>query len=202
MAYQSISRPLNSVATSTFIKYFDHFKTLDRELIISQFRANNENWEAPSDVLKANAGIRIFRENRELEALEYVIFVSSPNNIPNGQQVKLTALDLYEKYVNKQVSSSKVNNVEGQEKFVLVKYRLQQSKFRKDLFRHWGGCSITGITNPTLLIASHIKPYSECSVEEMYDFNNGLLLTPLYDKLFDSLLISFNQDGKILISKD
>jgi len=51
-----------------------------------------------------------------------------------------------------------------------------------------------------LLIASHIKPFSECNENEKYDLFNGLLLTPNYDKLFDKYLISFDKSGKILIS--
>ena len=51
-----------------------------------------------------------------------------------------------------------------------------------------------------LLIASHIKPWSESSNEEKLDPYNGLLLLPNYDKLFDKHLISFDDDGKIIIS--
>lgn len=92
------------------------------------------------------------------------------------------------------------NNLTESEKDVLVKYRLGQSKFRKDLIDHWGGCSINGLVKTDLLIASHIKPYRECNDDEKYDVFNGLLLTPNYDVLFDKFLISFNQQGKIMIS--
>ena len=51
-----------------------------------------------------------------------------------------------------------------------------------------------------LLIASHIKPWSESSNKEKLDRYNGLLLLPNYDKLFDKHLISFDDDGKIIIS--
>ena len=51
-----------------------------------------------------------------------------------------------------------------------------------------------------LLIASHIKPWSESSNEEKLDSYNGLLLLPNYDKLFDKHLISFDDDGRIIIS--
>ena len=51
-----------------------------------------------------------------------------------------------------------------------------------------------------ILIASHIKPWNESSNEEKLDPYNGLLLLPNYDKLFDKHLISFDDDGRIIIS--
>ena len=36
--------------------------------------------------------------------------------------------------------------------------------------------------------------------EERLDVENGILLSPLYDALFDKHLISFNDDGEILIA--
>jgi predicted restriction endonuclease len=51
-----------------------------------------------------------------------------------------------------------------------------------------------------VLIASHIKPWNECDEFEKYDLYNGLLLSPNYDKLFDEYLISFDFEGKIMIS--
>jgi len=87
------------------------------------------------------------------------------------------------------------------EKEILTKFRVQQGFFREQLIKYWGGCcSISGFDKTELLIASHIKPYSKCKKNEKYDVNNGLLLTPNYDKLFDKYLISFDNHGKILIS--
>lgn len=71
------------------------------------------------------------------------------------------------------------------QKLILVKYRLGQSKYRNKLVEYWGGCSICGCVNTKILIASHIKPWNECDEKEKYDLYNGLLLTPNYDKLFD-----------------
>ena len=51
-----------------------------------------------------------------------------------------------------------------------------------------------------ILVASHIKPWNESSNEEKLDPYNGLLLLPNYDKLFDKHLISFDDDGRIIIS--
>lgn len=55
----------------------------------------------------------------------------------------------------------------------------------------------------TTLIASHIKPCGDCLREhrpdQAYDVNNGLLLSPTTDSLFDKKHISFTDEGRILI---
>lgn len=50
------------------------------------------------------------------------------------------------------------------------------------------------------MVASHIKPWSVSTNDERLDGDNGLLLSATYDKLFDSGLITFNEDGKISVS--
>lgn len=87
------------------------------------------------------------------------------------------------------------------EKRVLIKYRLGQTEYRNQLIEHWGGCSVSGCDFVEILIASHIKPWSECEPNEKIDKYNGLLLSPNYDKLFDRYLISFDDNGLIIISK-
>lgn len=51
-------------------------------------------------------------------------------------------------------------------------------------------------------MASHIKPYSVCcSKKESFETDNGLLLCPLHDALFDRGYITFDNEGNIVISK-
>ena len=61
-----------------------------------------------------------------------------------------------------------------------------------------GGSSICEIQK--ILISSHIVPWSKSNDIERLDVENGILLSPLYDSLFDRHLISFSDEGKILIS--
>ncbi|WP_369742808.1 HNH endonuclease [Pseudidiomarina sp. PP-1MA] len=85
-------------------------------------------------------------------------------------------------------------------KAVLVQARRGQGKFRERLIKQWGGCAVTGYNNISLLMASHIKPWSTSDNAERLDPYNGLLLTPNLDKAFDLHFISFNEKGRILIS--
>ena len=84
----------------------------------------------------------------------------------------------------------------------LVIQRVGQDIFRESLLRYWEGrCAVTGVTEPHLLRASHIKPWSRCeSNAERLDVYNGLLLAAHLDAAFDAGLISFSDDGTILFS--
>jgi len=87
------------------------------------------------------------------------------------------------------------------EKEELIKCRIGQGKFRDYLIEYWKGCSVTNFQDIEILVASHIKPWRSSSSKERLDVYNGLLLTPNLDKLFDKGYISFDDNGKILISK-
>jgi predicted restriction endonuclease len=80
------------------------------------------------------------------------------------------------------------------------KQRKKQVQYREELYNEFHRCPFTHIDEYRLLVASHIKPYAVSTEKERADSNNGLMLSPLYDKLFDKGFISFNDDGDILIS--
>ena len=86
------------------------------------------------------------------------------------------------------------------QKELLISARIGQHKYRKDLIELWEKCSVSKCKMTDILIASHIKPWNESSNEEKLDPYNGLLLLPNYDTLFDKHLISFDEDGRIIIS--
>lgn len=79
--------------------------------------------------------------------------------------------------------------------------RRGQGKFRANVEAVEPSCRLTGITNPSLLIASHIKPWRLCSsAQERLDGMNGLMLTPDADLLFDRGFISFGDGGDVMVS--
>ncbi|MDZ4994680.1 HNH endonuclease [Clostridium perfringens] len=83
----------------------------------------------------------------------------------------------------------------------VVKARKNQNKFREALFKRENKCKICGLAHKELLIASHIKPWSESTPEEKLNPFNGFLLCPNHDSLFDKHLITFEDNGRIIISK-
>lgn len=84
----------------------------------------------------------------------------------------------------------------------LVVQRVGQNIFRDALMEYWGGtCAVLGVTEPRLLRASHIKPWAECETDaERLDVYNGLLLAAHLDAAFDTFLISFDDEGRIIIA--
>ena len=93
--------------------------------------------------------------------------------------------------------------IDSKNKEVLSKARIGQGFYREQLIKKWNGkSSVNNYSNTDFLIASHIKPWKDCDNEECVDCENGLLLKPDYDKLFDKGLISFKDDGSLIISSE
>jgi hypothetical protein len=84
----------------------------------------------------------------------------------------------------------------------LVVQRVGQNLFRDALLEYWNyRCPLTGISEPALLRASHIVPWAECDDDaHRLDVHNGLLLSALWDAAFDAGLVSFSDQGVILIN--
>ena len=77
--------------------------------------------------------------------------------------------------------------------------RVGQERFRREVLAFFdNSCAVTGAT--ILIRASHIKPWRIASDQERLDPANGLALSPVYDAAFDLGLISFRQDGTVLVS--
>ena len=96
--------------------------------------------------------------------------------------------------------ASETNPTKRTEIETLIKARQGQGRFRQKLLELYPNCPLTGLDVQSLLIASHIKPWSKCNNEERLDPSNGLMLAPNIDALFDSGLITFETDGTIKIS--
>jgi len=86
----------------------------------------------------------------------------------------------------------------------IEKVRIGQGIFRKALLTYWRDtCPITGITDSALLRASHIIPWARCESDaERMDVHNGLLLSSLWDAAFDQGLVSFDDEGRPIVSPD
>ena len=86
------------------------------------------------------------------------------------------------------------------ETFSLVRVRLVQTFFRNSvLASNENRCAISGVTVPSLLVASHIIPWS-VNESRRADPRNGVCLNSLYDKAFDRGLVTFSDDLKVVIS--
>ncbi|MDU7364268.1 HNH endonuclease [Clostridium sp.] len=94
------------------------------------------------------------------------------------------------------------NEIKEKYRISPVKLRIGQEQYREDLIYVHKACQLCGMKNEELLIASHIKDYSKSNVDECVDFENGLLLCRNHDGVFDRGLITFTDEGEILISSN
>lgn len=89
---------------------------------------------------------------------------------------------------------------EGLVREQLVKTRVNQNFFRKAILASYKStCCITGINNPSLLVAGHILPWSSDEKNRMNP-RNGLCLNSLHDRAFELGLIAIDSDYRILVS--
>lgn len=165
-------------------------------------------WAEEAGIIKANL-IEI-NDPKDFESLskkikELEIF-QERNSV--GNQMYSAALNRYLEYliaIENEVEEdiekvSKDDSASETEKESLIKSRLGQGAFRKNLLDYWHGCSVTGYHYSKLLVASHIKPWRSSDNNERMDKFNGLLLIPNLDKAFDQGFMSFKKNGDVLIS--
>lgn len=139
---------------------------------------------------KSKTGIAFNVPSRE--ALQDAVVLLG--GLPDFQNLlwKAAEAEVYAEYQNQGLSET--------EKQRLVATRLCQGKFRRDLVELWDGtCGLTGCAVGEALVASHIKAWSLSDHQERQDPYNGLLLVANADRLFDRGLISFDNDGAMLV---
>lgn len=86
---------------------------------------------------------------------------------------------------------------------VLTKGRNGQDELREVLLAYYGKCNVTGVTLPDFLEVSHSKPWHDCINEEdgnELDVYNTFLLAKHISHAYDQGYISFDDNGKIIIS--
>jgi hypothetical protein len=107
-------------------------------------------------------------------------------------------LQLWEEHLRKAIEDD--TKISTTEKRDLVLARRGQGLFRRRVQQIEYRCRVTLVDRPEHLRASHCKPWRDCSNEERLDAENGLLLTPSIDHLFDRGFISFRGNGDLLVS--
>ena len=107
-------------------------------------------------------------------------------------------LDYWEHKLELEIITDK--SVRETERLSIIRARVGQGLFKERVNLIETKCRITGVENPVHLIASHCKPWRDSNNEERLNGENGLLLTPSIDHLFDRGFISFENSGTLIIS--
>lgn len=154
--------------------------------------------KSPSNILEAHSpGVveYLWRELRRTGA------VPAPDPKKGKQRPAIARRRSVEKELSGDKAIMERPDLDETTKHAMVKVRLAQRLFRARLAAARQSCCLTGVKNRNYLRASHIKPWRDCDDRERQDPNNGLLLAPHVDHLFDKGYLSFEDDGTILVSR-
>ena len=163
--------------------------------------APNENYKSTSlEVFPraldstSNTGIAVnCADSEDLRSL-FAVLTGESTAIDQGLEDEFSLIEIFEQ-------SSFGQQIESTEREAIIRARVGQSVYRQALLKHWQGCAVSGIALASMLRASHIKPWRDATHLERLDPFNGLLLTPNLDQAFDQGLISFTDEGDIIIAQ-
>lgn len=190
--FQSNQISINTISLISDDRYFSKYKV--RNKTSDEYR--NKCFKIPYDVDEFKYVMDYFLrydENWLNRDIETVIDTAEQEDVLKAQ------LDNSVDEIDKEIETKQL---QGEEREALIKVRVNQSAFRKLLMRRYTHCCLCDVDDESLLVASHIKPWAKSSHAEKVDVNNGLLLCPNHDKLFDRGYISFDNGGHIVISDE
>ncbi len=184
--YRSIveKKPFRKDETITCLSAFDESKSIDE---MKEYIGKELFFRFLKEEKKVVMGVQL-----EVVGVKY-IYTAEQEDVLKAQ------LDNSVDEIDKEIETKQL---QGEEREALIKVRVNQSAFRKLLMRRYTHCCLCDVDDESLLVASHIKPWAKSSHAEKVDVNNGLLLCPNHDKLFDRGYISFDNGGHIVISDE
>jgi putative restriction endonuclease len=156
------------------------------------------------------ASVDPFHQNRGIKGLEggkaqcrpiFEKYINDRENLMfESEQIlaKLEGKEIEEKFEEDLLD---ITQYVGISKERLVKTRVNQNLFRKIVLANYNSkCAVSEIDIPTLLVASHIKPWS-IDEENRLNPSNGICLNTLYDRAFDKGFIGFKTDYSIIFAE-
>lgn len=149
-----------------------------------------------AEIGRALAGILfklIGTEANQISDIGRSIGQSDRHNVPPEP-----TLEEWEHRIESNIQSDR--RLDETERRSLILARRGQGLFRANVQVVERACRVTKVERREHLIASHIKPWRDSSNDERLDGENGLLLTPTIDHLFDKGFISFEGDGELIVS--
>lgn len=130
---------------------------------------------------------------READAVR--VAASAPEGIV---QVANAEVELWEHHLEAAIDADTAIAETDREALIIA--RRGQGLFKQRVMGIERRCRVTGVENPIHLRASHCKPWRDSTNEERLLGENGLLLTPSIDHLFDRGFISFENSGALIIA--
>jgi putative restriction endonuclease len=159
---------------------------------------------ASLDPFHQQRGVKGMQNSGKMDKVIYDEFVSDWENLIYESELLLEKYNTGDKLGIediKKVIQTKEHTKEGRDTLRLVKTRVNQSFFRTMVLANYNSkCAVSRIDLPELLVASHIIPWAE-NEKERLNPENGICLSPLYDKLFDEGLMTLTNNFQIIFSE-
>ena len=190
---------VNFVSLLNKIRPKDHIDLL-RDLLPSRYSPLQESGNGiQSDYLTevppALADVLIGLIGKEASLLSQQNVESVPQK---PMQVENADLEVWEHHIESEIESD--GQIPETEREALIVARRGQGLFKQRVMEIETQCRVTGVSNPVHLRASHCKPWRDANNEERLNGENGLLLTPTIDHLFDRGFINFEDSGVLIVS--
>jgi 5-methylcytosine-specific restriction enzyme A len=173
----------------------DHIKKGKRIFLFTEDKRSYVIYEAELELIDYDFFLGNDREGKKRTAIKFFFkrMGKQLNYLANESKLLTAAEDVPNHYVKDIPNET--------ERRGLVTSRVGQGAYRKSILFRWKfKCAVTSFSKHEILIASHIVPWKSSTNEERLDVNNGILLSPTYDALFDKKLIGFENNGKIILS--
>jgi hypothetical protein len=133
-----------------------------------------------------------------LIGLEAVAVQQSAEYADQSMTAASADLEIWEHHIESELDRDA--SITSTDREALIVARRGQGLFKERVMLVERRCRITQVDNPAHLRASHCKPWRDSNNTERLDGENGLLLTPSIDHLFDRGFISFDGDGTLIVS--
>lgn len=122
------------------------------------------------------------------------------SRVADHQAVRAEAVGLAEWEAHQMAEIQSDPKINPTDRMAVILARRGQGRFKENVLKHERHCRITKVDRIEHLRASHCKPWRDASNSERLDGENGLLLTPSMDHLFDRGFISFKDNGDVIVS--
>lgn len=172
----------------------DHIELL-RPLLPSKYSPLQANGNGLQSVYLASVNENFAAALMHLIGPEAAFLLQAAQTV---EPIAADDLDFWEGQIENTIAQN--TSIPETERIALVRSRIGQGLFKDRVKKIETHCRITKVDNPTHLIASHCKPWRDATNEERLNGENGLLLTPTIDHLFDRGFIGFENNGELIIS--
>jgi putative restriction endonuclease len=143
-------------------------------------------------------GIKGLSKASQLDEAVWAEFHHDPDAVGYESEVE------YAKVTQQKPRKSDVipwNEVQGLDKEVVTRVRINQHLFRAMILAGYrNGCAVCELPISSLLVASHIVPWSVEKSERMNP-RNGICLCALHDRAFDTGILIIRPDYSVAISR-